>query len=263
MTALLPLALLIVSALLVGATVLAIITAVRSLRERRITIFPVVRETETLRAQRALLAAGIFTVLAAAGIGGWAATQRQPENILRAQTVSTQTRPEISAVTPVVPTATPAPPQPLPAAPTVVGVSTIITPEPTVTPAPTAIPTETPTPRLAANGTPLPANLSMGPISFALKVSDRREAIDPAEKFNTLPERIYAVFPYSGMRNGLPFSVIWYYQDVELIRNDYTWEWGTTDRSFAFIKPVGLGTYRVELRVADTTVAENSFEITR
>ncbi len=256
--ALLPLALLIVSALLVGATVLAIITAVRSLRERRITIFPVVKETETLRAKRALLAAGIFAVLAATSIGGWAATQRQPENILRARTATEQARTENSAVLLSTPTLS----KSLPAAPTIVGVSTIITPEPTATPT-SAIAENTPTPRLSTAGTPLPEHLSMGPISFALKVSDRREAIDPSEKFDTLPERIYAVFPYRGMKNGLPFSVIWYYQDVELIRNDYVWEWGTTDRSFAFIKPVGLGTYRVELRVADTTVAENSFEITQ
>lgn len=260
--AMLPLVLLIVSALFVGATVIAIITAMRSLRERRITIFPVVKETETLRAKRALLVAGIFAVLAATAIGGWAATQRQPENILRARAATEQARAEISAAPTAIPTATatPIPPNPAPAAPTIVGVSTIITPQPTATPTDTP---PSPTPRIAANGTPLPANLSMGPISFALKVSDRREAIDPAETFNTLPERIYAVFPYSGMKNGLPFSVIWYYQDVELIRNDYVWEWGTTDRSFAFIKPVGLGTYRVELRVAGTTVAENSFEITR
>lgn len=262
--ALLSLTLLIVSALLVGATVLAVLVAVRSLRERRITIFPVVKETETRRARGALLAAGIFAVLAAAGIGGWAATQRHPNNISPAST-TVQTQNETISAADVAPDTivTPIPTDAPPAAPTIIGVSTIITPEPTITPTPTVPPTDTPTPRAPTDGTPLPANLSMGPISFALTVSDRREAIDPAETFNTLPERIYAVFPYSGMKNGLPFSVIWYYQGVELIRNDYIWEWGTTDRSFAFIKPVGLGTYRVELRVADTTVAENSFEITQ
>ncbi len=251
----LPLILLFASALFVGAGVLAIIVAMRALQERRITIFPVVKETETLKLKRALGAAGLFAVLAAVSIGGWTATQQNPENILRAKHATEQ----VLAAAPIRPPVTP------PASPTpnIIGENTGITPAPPVTP--TAAPTATIAviPTSAGTHTPIPDGLSMGPISFALKVSDRREPIDPSDTFNGVPERIYAVFPYSGMKNGLPFSVIWYYQDRELVRNEYIWKWGTIDRSFAFMSPVGSGTYRVVLQVANTTVAENSFEITQ
>ncbi len=268
MTSVLPLALLIASAFFVGGIVLSALIALRAWQEKRITIFPVVAETETLRLKRAIFSATIFLVLSALSLGGWAATQRNPENILRADEATRQAEIVAAPTDTPVPTATPAPTEtPLPTA-KIVGVSAVITPEATVTPSPVPHPTvsaATVTPSPAQNAantaTTLPENLSMGPISFALKVSDRREAIDPAEQFSTVPERIYAVFPYKGMKNGLPFSVVWYYQNNELIRNDYVWEWGTTDRSFAFISPVGAGTYRVELRVGNTTVAENSFEI--
>ncbi len=273
MMSVLPLVLLIVSAFFVGGIVLSVLIAFRAWQEKRITIFPVVAETETLRMKQAGLAATVFLVLAALSLGGWAATQRNPENILRAEEATRQA--DVAAVptdTPV-PTATPSPTETPPPTAKIVGVSAVIivTPEATATPSPVPHPTASATPpapiptaqNAASAVTTLPENLSIGPISFALKVSDRREAIDPAEQFSTVPERIYAVFPYKGMKNGLPFSVVWYYQNNELIRNDYVWEWGTTDRSFAFISPVGAGTYRVELRVGDTTVAENSFEIIR
>lgn len=271
MTALLPLILLFATALFAGGIVLSLVIAFRAWRERRITIFPMVAESESLRMKRALFGASIFLVLSALSIGGWAASLRSPQNPLRAEkpapAAALPSDTPAPTATAILSTPAPAPTDtPFPTA-VIVGSSTIITPEPTA--APTTAPTPPP-PSAVANtnaaipapaAAPLPAGLSVGPISFAINVSDRREPIDPAQRFDSVPARIYAVFPYQGMKNDLPFSVIWYYQNAELIRDEYVWEWGSTDRSFSFISPVGPGAYRVEIRVNNTPVAENSFEI--
>ena len=52
----LPTILLILAALSAGATVIAIIVAFRSQREAQSAIFPIVREQESVRAQRATVA---------------------------------------------------------------------------------------------------------------------------------------------------------------------------------------------------------------
>ena len=265
--AILPLALLIVASLSVGGVVTSIVIALRALRERRVTIFPMVEEVESIRAKRAFLAIAFFILLSALSIGGWTATQQNPNNVLQA---TTTTRAENTDTTPTTsipePTATLVSIAPPPTA-KIVGSSQVLTATPQ--PIPTETPPATPSPQatntaLSASKTPvsIPENLSMGPISFALEVTDRRKAIDPAESFSGSPDVIYAVYPYSGMKNGLPFTSIWYYQDREIVRNDVEWTWGTTDSAYVIITPIGTGTYRVELKIADTLVVSNSFELT-
>lgn len=274
--ALLPIILLIVASLSMGGAVISIIVALRALRERRVTIFPMVEEAESIRAKRAFLAIAIFILLGALSIGGWTATQRQPENILQADDTATeQIAEETTAafnVTPkpiqktVTSPATIAPPPTV----NIVGSSQVLTPTPLPTatkipPTPTQLASVAPITtaiNIQTTPIPIPENLSMGPISFALKVTDRRKAIDPAESFSGSPEVIYAVYPYSGMKNGLPFTSIWYYQNREIVRNDIEWTWGSTDSAYVIITPIGAGTYRVELKISDTLVVSNSFELT-
>ncbi len=270
----LPLILLIIASLSTGGVVISIIVALRALRERRVTIFPMVKEAESIRAKRAFLAIAFFILLSALSIGGWIATQRAPKNILQANIDATeQTHRETAAAFNVAPEATaqisdtPTTIAPPPTA-NIIGSSQVLTPTPKPTatePPPTPSPqTTAPTATTPAETTPvpIPENLSMGPISFALEVTDRRKAINPAESFSGSPDVIYAVYPYSGMKNGLPFTSIWYYQNREIVRNDVEWTWGTTDSAYVIITPIGTGTYRVELKIADTLVVSSSFELT-
>jgi len=101
----------------------------------------------------------------------------------------------------------------------------------------------------------------MGPIAFTTKVSARGEPISPTTVFSETVDRVYAAFPYSGMQNGLTWTQIWYFNDVEFSRGEEAWEWGSTDRSYVFTKPVGAGTYRLELYVNDDLVASDAFTI--
>src|SRR5262245_35089561 len=73
----LPTILLILAALSLGATIIAVMVALRSQREASSAIFPIVREEETLRAQRARLSIFVWMAITALFLGGWLATLRQ------------------------------------------------------------------------------------------------------------------------------------------------------------------------------------------
>jgi hypothetical protein len=72
----LPTILLILAALSLGATVIAALIAFRSQREALNAIFPIVREEESLRAQRARISIFVWIAVTALFLGGWLATLR-------------------------------------------------------------------------------------------------------------------------------------------------------------------------------------------
>ena len=297
----LPVGLLFLIALFCGATVLSFVIAIRANREHRNTIFPVVREVEEGKARRARVAFVIFSVLSAISAGAWVATQQHPENIITASTTvepvgaandsfaGGSTSSSLAEVNAAV-TITVAPPEPprqeesgsgvklaqsTPTSPSSIVVAPTSTPLPTATnspvpadqSAPASSRAETAASALAATPTspaifqPAPAGAQIGPIVFATEITNRREAVNPAENFNTRARRIYAVFPYEGMRNGLPFSVVWFYQGQEVLRDESEWQWGSTDNSYTFITPRGAGDYKVELKIGSETLASGSFEV--
>lgn len=350
----LPLTLLLSAAIFSGATVLSIIIAIRAKREHDTTIFSMVRESEQLTIRRALVGALFFLVLSASTIGGWAASQQNPDNILIARQIIAQPTETLSvaaiiATAPITPapqllaptetaplstpiielTAPPAPAEPvavevaevsaqpetagapveptatpLPAEPTEAAQPTA-TPspapaEPTATPAP-AQPTEAPAPAEvaavtavttetvdSAEPTPVPmegeapaANSAepaeapaavasaaetqgsnIGPVAFSTEVTDDRQAVNPQNTFDNKTERVYAVFSYNNMKNGTPFSTIWYFKGKEVLRDEFAWNWGPKDTSYTFIRIVGAGTYKVEIRVNNELQSEGTFEVT-
>jgi len=331
----LPLILLVSAAFFSGAAALSFIIAIRSSREHRNTIFPVVREVEGLKAKWAWIGVFAFMVLSASTVGGWVATQGNVTNtplvpsiarrasdtlqldlsvlltssetkelaepVVQVDTsLATATVPvfldistdmpeptsELNAVvlathTPSITLIDPTSTSPQPSAtPTPIPTSTVeptATPEPTVavpsssTPAPTPTSINLPSPTVSPITTSpqeerrsisqIPNSVKIGPIVFAHGVTNRRRAIDPTDVFAHDIEQIYAVFPYSGMRNGMQFSVIWYYQEEEILRDEYEWNWGSEDRSYAFIKPQGPGNYEVEMKINSETIASGSFEV--
>ncbi|MFN8456937.1 MAG: hypothetical protein U0401_20110 [Anaerolineae bacterium] len=311
-----PTILLILAAVCIGATVIAILVAIRSAREARSAIFPIVREEETVRARRARVGIFVLSALTALFLGGWLATLRLPflnpltpvadapaeppaesaaivfatvtptpgEAALVAESPSqpTETPPPIATATPTIvatlaPPATPTLVPPVPAtAAAVVQISPTQSPVPSPVPPtatsipPTATPTPippTPTPTAivafptSAPRTPAPSGVKMGPIQFASKITPDIEAIDSKNLFPEGIRAVYAVYPYSGMVNGVDFSAVWYQNGTELWRDEQVWRWGSTANFYSFLNPPGNGLYKLDLYVNDTIVASGLFEI--
>jgi hypothetical protein len=158
-------------------------------------------------------------------------------------------------------TATPLPAATAPPATTASLTATEVTSD-TSTPAPTPSspisPVETPT---ASAETPVPPGTQIGPIAFSTQVTSRRQPISPTTVFSDTVGRIYAVFPYRGMRDGMAWSQVWYFNGVEFNRGQDTWNWGATDLSYVFTKVVGVGTYRLELYVNNTLLSSGEFAV--
>ena len=103
--------------------------------------------------------------------------------------------------------------------------------------------------------------MELGPIAFAAEVTGRRQPISPSTVFSDTTNRVYATFPYSGMRDGLTWTQVWYFNDAEFSRGEEVWQWGSDDRSFVFTRLVGAGDYRLELYVNDDLVASGEFRV--
>ena len=188
----LPTILLIIAAVSMGATVIAVLVAIRSSREAKSAIFPIVREEEAIKAQRARVSIFVWLAITALFFGAWLAAVRfappgdvatlpeaegVPSATVLAAVVATNP-PEVGALNPpATPTisnaddlepTTPNPAElstdpPLPPLPTsTVAPTATFTPEPpTATPAPpTATPTSTNTPTATVTPTPTPTSLA-------------------------------------------------------------------------------------------------------
>jgi hypothetical protein len=284
--------LVILAGLSLAAMVVSLTIASRSAREARSTIFPIVREEETVRARRARIATSVTGVVAAIMAGAFFLSGQLPSPSVvfqqaPAEVISVAEPAVAEAEAPPAPTETPLAPtdeQTAPASsqvvpdteqsppnepasppatsPPVVPTSTPVPPTLTPSLVPSATPTLVP-PSPTPAGTPVPAPVSvqMGPISFATQVTDRREPTNPTTIFSNTVSQVYATFPYNGMRNGLNWTQIWYFNGVEFSRDEDNWEWGSTDRSYVFAKPVGAGDYRLELYVNDDLVASGEFTV--
>src|SRR5262245_34906224 len=156
----LPTILLVLAALSLGATVIAILIALRSQREASSAIFPIVREEETLRARRARLSIFVWIAVTALFLGGWLATLRQRAPAEQVASASAETPP---ANEPVVAASSPTPPAEPSSTP--VGVAPVVVEqvtEPTITNTPPPPATLAPAPNPTA--TPLPATSTLTPV---------------------------------------------------------------------------------------------------
>ena len=320
---LVPTILLILAAVSIGAMVIAAVVSLRSGREARSTLFPIIREEEAARSRRARVAVFVLSALTALFLGGWLATLRlanfnapvltsgdTPAPIGTPVVVAVPTdippiSPETSSAQPAsaLPAApTLAPPTEIPAAlslaapaqaaeseplpvvelPTFtpVVVVELATPSPTATvtpvppsPTPTATPSPVPptaTPTLPAPGayfptsvarTPAPPGAKIGPIEFASGITEDVTAINPDRRFPASVKSIYAVYSYSGMKNGLDFTAVWYHNGLEISRGSEEWRWGPEASSYSYFNPPGEGLYKLELYINDSVLATGLFEV--
>lgn len=206
--------------------------------------------------------------------GAMASVDEDGQPLIQSVLTNTATPPTASPIlitvespTPMAPAATPNP--------TETPVSATATPTETATPVPPT-PTPTPVPQTAtstpaafsavriptsAPRTPAPPGAKMGPIQFSTEITDQIEPINPRDIFLQDVETIYAVYPYSGMQNGLNFRAVWYQNGVEFARDERQWEWGDQARSYSYLVPPGEGLYKLELYVNDSILATGLFEI--
>ena len=268
--------------------------ASHSAREARTTIFPIVREEESTRARRARIMSSLTGVVAAIMAGafflsGQVAIPAAQQMVAQATPPPTEPVAATATPPPTVQAAAPAPPTTTPLPPTQPAATARPTLAPTLPPTATSLPatasltatqaiTETPPPAGAEAptsppatgsveppqgnaGTPVPPGTQIGPIAFSTQVTARRQPINPTTVFSDTASRIYAVFPYRGMRNGMTWSQVWYFNGVEFNRGQDTWDWGATDLSYVFTKVVGVGTYRLELYVNNTLLSSGEFAV--
>jgi len=175
----LPTILLILAAISTGATVIAILIAFRSQREAQSAIFPIVREEESIRAQRARVSIFVWVAVTALFVGGWLATLRlnasadavpvaaEPSTDPPAQAAEpAATEPAILATTEPTATLTSAADvQPITSANTSTH-TPVPTASPTLPPEPTqtSTPTVTSQPSATLTNTPLPPTATNTPV---------------------------------------------------------------------------------------------------
>lgn len=284
--------LVILAGLSLAAMVVSITIANRSTREARSTIFPVVREEETVRARRAQIATSVTGVIAAIMAGAFFLSGQLPslniptlsvpaESVVIVESLVVEAEsPAVETEVLTTSTETPLPPTEEQRTPTSTRLA-LTTPQPSSDETPTllatptsASPTRIPTLAPSATISALPASptadsppvavaasVELGPIAFSTEVTQRHEPINASTVFSDTTNRVYASFPYSGMRNGLTWTQIWYFNNSVFSRGEQVWQWGSDDRSFIFTKLVGAGDYRLELYVNDDLVASGEFTV--
>jgi hypothetical protein len=168
--------------------------------------------------------------------------------------------PPTDTPTPLPPTDTPVPTQEPTVTPATEEISDAETTNPTATATAAAVQPEQAA-VVESSRTPAPEGVRVGPIQFATEITDDLEPVNPGALFPDGADKIYAVFPFQGMEQGLDFKAIWYKNGTELIREEGEWIWGKRARSFTFLGPQGEGLYKLELWVNDTVVATKLFEI--
>jgi hypothetical protein len=276
------------AACLTGIAVLAFIS-MRSAREARSTIFPVVREEETIKARRARYGVAFMSFMVGGIIAIWIITggpaASRPEDQLASAptraakitpTATLQAEPQGEALpadtsppaaeptekpapateeAPTAPPATPPPPPPSPPpSPTPVPPSPT-PPDDTPTPAPTAMPTLD-----FSNALPASGDASLGPITLARGVENKKP-VEPTKSFLLDGNAIYAIFPYEGMRNGVRWAVGWYRDDKEIVRDEELWRYGNQDVIYRYFIPGAAGNYKVVVFLEDRVAASETFEV--
>lgn len=138
------------------------------------------------------------------------------------------------------------------------------TPAPTSTSPPTATPEPEPTDTSTPAATPAEAAPAFELVAFASGVTDDDEPIDPTTTFPAGTTKVYAVFDFSGMQDGMAYDAYWYRDGEEELHK--TWEWGLGETGTTWVNifnDSGLtpGDFELELYVGDLLLLEGEFAI--
>ena len=151
---------------------------------------------------------------------------------------------------------------------------------PLATPSPSPIATETSTPLATSSlsptlisllkptatstpfETPLPGG-PFGPLVFSAGITDDHKPLSTGRSFPASTERVYAFFEYRDMKDGTPWSQLWYWNGEQVGDESRLWEWGPDGRSWVFHDILGAGQYELKLYVRGQLVQQGSFYIRR
>lgn len=126
---------------------------------------------------------------------------------------------------------------------------------PTLVPTATATPTETPTPTQ-----PLPV---FELVAFATDVADD-EPVNPGMVFPAGTTQVYAVFEFSGMKDGTTYDAYWYLDGQEELHKSWEWNLGADGTSWVNIfNDDGLtpGNYELKIFVGHHLLLSGKFVI--
>ncbi len=150
------------------------------------------------------------------------------------------------------------------------GAAALLRPEPTPTPTQVVVvPTRTPTkPVLVPLDTPTPTPEEARPtfklVTFAQDVTEDDEPVDPGTVFPQGTTKVYAVFDYSGMEDGLTYDAYWYRDGQEELHKSWEWSLGQEGTSWVNIfNDAGLnsGNYELEVYVGEWLLLNGKFVI--
>lgn len=108
---------------------------------------------------------------------------------------------------------------------------------------------------------------AIGPIAFASELDEEGAPVDESTKFESGVERLYGVFDYTGMQDGLTFNVTWMIDGEEASNQDFEWNLGEEGNANLYIygspdpSPLPDGTYELRLSVEGQELQSGSATI--
>ena len=140
-------------------------------------------------------------------------------------------------------------------------------PLPTLPPPPAATDTPAPSEPPIQEVTPTVSGPWVGKIVFAKNVTQDNEPIDPGTVFKRGITTIYAVFPYSGIEQGMKVTLYWTLNGQEFVSVVRTWQWdssGTYAPSTAYSnnRQLDAGNWQFNIFVDNKLLGTGSFKIT-
>ncbi len=97
------------------------------------------------------------------------------------------------------------------------------------------------------------ANTIISPITFAQKINDKNQAVNPATTFANPVGHLYATFSFDKMKNGVQWTALWMRDGVQVYFESYPWNGGSGGYGYTDWNPSSSdwlpGSYEVRLFV--------------
>jgi S1-C subfamily serine protease len=108
---------------------------------------------------------------------------------------------------------------------------------------------------------------SVGPIKFASAIDEEGLPVDEGTKFDSGIERLYGIFDYAGLKDGMTFNITWLIDGEETSNQDFEWNLGAEGNANVYIygspdpSPLPDGTYELRLSVEGQELQRGSATI--
>ncbi len=106
---------------------------------------------------------------------------------------------------------------------------------------------------------------NLGPITFSLDYDEATSRpIDPGTQFPAGTTKVFGVFGYENMQNGMELGIQYYYNGQEDVGGTYEWKGGASGTDYVWLKNedgLPTGNYGLELYLEGRIAQEGSFSI--